>query len=135
MQRRLRTFITAYNRRCNATILLTSHYMADVVELCQRVILIHQGKLLYDGALSELSGRLAPFRLVRLTLNQPLESRLPEGTHVIEQSDDSLTLRVDRPRTPAIVAQVLRDLPVVDLTIEDPPIEAVIDQVYQEGIL
>ena len=68
-QRRLREFIGDYNRRTGATIILTSHYMADVTELCPRVLLIQEGRLLYDGALAQLSERLAPFRLLRLTLS------------------------------------------------------------------
>jgi ABC-2 type transport system ATP-binding protein len=139
MQRRLRTFIAEYNRRSRATIILTSHYMADVVELCERVILIHHGELLYDGPLAELGARLAPFKLIKLTLNQPpngsLNGSLPDGVHVVSQANGSLTLRVDRPKTSAITAELLRDLPVADLSIEDPPLEAVIDQIYQEGSL
>ena len=133
MQRRLRRFIAEYNRRSGATVILTSHYMADVVELCPRVILIHQGALRYDGPLAGLSARLAPFKLIRLTLSQPMNGTLPADLHIIEQDNGSLTLRVDRAETPAITARLLSTLPVVDLAVEDPPIDAVIDQIYQEG--
>lgn len=135
MQRRLRTFIAEYNRRSQATIILTSHYMADVIELCERVILIHHGELLYDGPLAELGARLAPFKLIKLTLNRPLNGGLPAGAHIVSQANGSLTLRVDRQQTSAITAKLLNQLPVVDLSIEDPPLEAVIDQIYQEGSL
>ncbi len=135
MQRRLRTFIAEYNRRNGATIILTSHYMADVIELCERVILIHHGELLYDGPLAELGARLAPFKLIKLTLNRPLNGNLPDGVHVVSQANSSLTLRVDRGKTSAITAELLSQLPVVDLSIENPPLEAVIDQIYQEGNL
>ena len=133
MQRRLRQFIAAYNQRTAATIILTSHYMTDVVELCQRVILIHHGELLYDGPLKELSEKLAPFKLIRLSLQKPYDAELPEGVHVVEKEANHLILRIDRHRTPQITAQLLQMLPVVDLAVEDPPIDAVIDQVYQEG--
>jgi ABC-2 type transport system ATP-binding protein len=140
MQRRLRRFVADYNRQSGATVILTSHYMADVQELCPRVILIHHGRLLYDGSLSGLSERLAPFKLVRLTLNRDgsefdLSGQLPEESTVVERSNGQLSLRVRRGDTPAMTAQLLRTLPVVDLVVEDPPIEAVIDQIYQEGIL
>ncbi len=69
MQRRLRTFIKTYNARSGATIMLTSHYMADVTELCPRVILIHHGRLLYDGYLDRLREQLAPFKLIHATVN------------------------------------------------------------------
>jgi ABC-2 type transport system ATP-binding protein len=133
MQRRLRRFIAEYNQRSGATVILTSHYMADVVELCPRVILIHHGALCYDGPLAGLSARLAPFKLIRLTLSQAVDGTLPADLHVIEQDNGSLTLRVDRAETPAITARLLSTLPVVDLAVEDPPIDAVIDQIYQEG--
>ena len=134
-QRRLRTFIGQYNRRAGATIILTSHYMADVVELCPRVLLIQEGRLLYDGALAELSARLAPFKLLRLTLaeNVPVNGELPVGVDVLEQENGSITLRIPRERTAAVTAGLLNTLPVVDLAVEDPPIEAVIDQIYKGG--
>jgi ABC-2 type transport system ATP-binding protein len=136
-QRRLREFIGEYNRRTHATILLTSHYMADVVELCSRVILIQEGKLLYDGALAELSTRLAPFKLLRLTLagDVHLNGALPPGAAILSEENGSVTLRIGRERTAAITASLLNTLPVVDLAVEDPPIEAVIDQIYKGGAL
>jgi ABC-2 type transport system ATP-binding protein len=135
IQRRLRRFVAEYNQRTGATIILTSHYMADVVELCPRVILIHHGQLLYDGPLQKLSERLAPFKLIHLTLagGNNAQPVLPPEAHVIEQENGRLILRVGRSETPSVTAQLLRSLPVVDLAVEDPPIETVIDQVYQEG--
>lgn len=135
MQRRLRQFLAEYNRQHGVTIILTSHYMADVVALCRRVILIHQGRLLYDGALATLADRLAPFKLIRLTLGQTngTAPQWPTGAEVMEQADDQVTLRVGRTAAPQITAELLGTLPVVDLAVEDPPIEAVIDQIYSGG--
>ncbi len=137
VQRRMRDFLSEYNQRYGVTVLLTSHYMADVMALCPRVILIHCGKLLYDGELQGLAQRLAPFKLLRLTLSQDTPSdselNLPSSTEILERENSHLTLRVGREATPSVVAYLLDTLTVTDLTIEDPPIEAVIDQVYQEG--
>ncbi len=135
MQGRLRRFLAAYNRRREVTIILTSHYMADVVALCSRVILIHHGRLLYDGELGRLARKLAPFKLIHVSLGNGHQAEgriagLPEGAEVIEQEASRLTLRVDRATAPAMTAHLLNAFPVVDLTVEDPPIEAVIDQVY-----
>ncbi|MBN1583918.1 MAG: ATP-binding cassette domain-containing protein [Anaerolineae bacterium] len=139
MQGRLRYFIAEYNRRSGTTAILTSHYMADVVALCPRVILIHHGQLLYDGALSGLAQRLAPFKLIRLHINGEHETgdhlELPAGAEIVERQNGSLTLRVARERAPAITAHLLNALPVIDLTVQDPPIESVIDQIYQEGTI
>jgi len=134
MQGRLRRFLADYNRRSGVTAILTSHYMADVVALCPRVILIHQGQLLYDGELQGLAGRLAPFKLIRVALSRPgLAFEPPPGVEIIERENGRLVLRVARAEAPALTAHLLQALPVADLAVEDPPIEAVIDQVYQEG--
>src|SRR5207245_8754756 len=69
MQSRIRRFVAEYNRRTGATILLTSHYMDDVVALCRRVIVIHHGHLLYDGPLADLAERMAPYKLIVATLH------------------------------------------------------------------
>jgi ABC-2 type transport system ATP-binding protein len=138
MQGRLRRFFKEYNRLHGATIMLTSHYMADVTALCPRVILIHKGELLYDGELRRLATRLAPFKLLRLSLRSSIPEDLSVDTHlssceIIERSNGNLTLRVSRQETPAITAHLLNTLPVADLAVEDPPIEAVIDQIYREA--
>jgi ABC-2 type transport system ATP-binding protein len=132
MQGRLRRFLAEHNRRSGVTVILTSHYMADVVALCPRVILIHEGRLLYDGELKELAHRLAPFKLLRLAIsNGGGEVVLPPGIDVVERENGRLTLRVPGHEAPALTARLLETLAVVDLAVEDPPIEAVIDQVYQ----
>ncbi len=140
MQGRLRQFLKEYNRRSGVTVILTSHYMADVTALCPRVILIHHGRLLYDGELQGLADQLAPFKLLKITLRDgaPTEKsglNLPEGTEILEYEHGRLTLRAGRGAAPALTAQLLHSLPVADLSVENPPIEAVIDQIYQEGDL
>jgi ABC-2 type transport system ATP-binding protein len=142
MQLRLRRFLTEYNQRSGVTVILASHYMADVMALCPRVILIHHGRLLYDGELGGLAQRLAPFKLLRITLRNDAPrgdgiDDLPAGgvqhAEITERDANHLTLRVAREKAPALTAHLLQTLPVVDLVVEDPPIEAVIDQIYQEG--
>jgi ABC-2 type transport system ATP-binding protein len=146
MQARLRRFLAEYNRRSQVTVILTSHYMADVVALCPRVILIHEGRLLYDGELKGLAERLAPFKLLRVALSNgaawesaglpsgtEVPTALPAGADLVEQANGWLTLRVRRAQAPSVTSWLLNTLPVVDLSVEDPPIEAVIDQIYQEG--
>ena len=140
MQLRLRRFLAEYNQRSGVTMILTSHTMADVMALCSRVILIHHGRLLYDGELSGLAQRLAPFKLLRITLRNENGNGigdLPSGgvqhAEIIERDANHLTLRAARNEAPALTAHLLQTLPVADLVVEDPPIEAVIDQIYQEG--
>lgn len=140
MQSRLRQFLKEYNQRRGVTVILTSHYMADVVTLCPRVILIHHGKLLYDGGLQGLADQLAPFKLVKLTLRNPeplsnADLNLPLGTELLQRENGRLTLRVGRREAAEVTSFLLNSLSVADLSVEDPPIEAVIDQIYQEGNL
>ena len=141
MQIRLRSFISEYNRTRGATILLTSHYMADVVSLCRRVLLIQNGSLLFDGELKHLAEKMAPFKQVRLEHGELIFERLKgllpqfgEDITILEQSSDRTILRVRRNQASAVIARLVQEMPAVDLSVEDPPIEAVIDQVYRQGV-
>ena len=132
MQKRIRSFVAEYNQRYGATVLLTSHYMADVEALCRRVIVIHHGKLLFDGDLSALVGRFSAFKTIGVTLegNSVDLSRYAE---VVSQDGSRVTLRVPKAQTSEVTARLLTDLQVEDLTVEDPPIEDVIEQVFKEA--
>lgn len=136
MQARLRLFLKEYNLRTGATMILTSHYMADVTSLCPRVILIHHGHLIYDGELGGLSLRLAPFKIIRFSvLNGENDMAIPSGVDVLPQEDERIVWRANRKDAPAITSYLLDHGSLTDLTVEDPPIEAVIDQIYTEGEL
>ena len=134
MQGRIRQFVAEQNRRHGATVLLTSHYMADVTALCKRIIVIHHGRILYDGQLSALSDRIAPYKRVMLDMETAEAAILAEAYgEVIERNDAKITLRIKRDQTSEVVARLLSDLPVRDMTVEDPPIEDVIEQVFQQA--
>jgi ABC-2 type transport system ATP-binding protein len=132
MQRRIRTFVAEYNQRYGATVLLTSHYMADVVALCRRVIVIHRGKLLYDGNLSGLGERFAAYKTIGVTIDNPAALDLSPYGEVIATDADRVTLRVPKAETSRVTARLLADLPVSDLTVEEPPIDDVIERVFAE---
>jgi len=129
MQRRIRTFVAEYNRRYGATVLLTSHYMADVEALCKRVIVIHFGRLLFDGDLSQLVERFSAFKTVNVTLSNG-EADLSAYGEVISQQGGRAALRLPKADTPQVTARILAEQSVDDLTVEDPPIEDVIEQVF-----
>ena len=129
MQKRLRRFILDYNTANGATVLLTSHYMADVVALAQRVIVIHHGMILYDGNLAGLAERFAATKTVRVTAPD-LPSDFSALGVVLEKSADRVVLEVDRNRVAAVAAALLSGSAVTDLTIEDPAIDDVIDRVF-----
>lgn len=129
MQKRLREFVAEYNRRSGATVLLTSHYMADVEALCKRVIVIHHGQILYDGDLVGLVERFSAFKTIGLTVDDPAVNLAAYG-EVITRDGAHVTLRVPKADTSRVTARLLTDLSVEDLTVEDPPIEDVIARVF-----
>jgi ABC-2 type transport system ATP-binding protein len=129
MQKRIRGFLADYNRQYGATVLLTSHYMADVQALCKRVIVIDQGEILYDGGLRALSTRFSPYKTVNVTLTEPNEDLSGYG-EVLSAENGRISLKVAKDETSAVAARLLAAFQVSDLTIEDPPIEDVIEQVF-----
>jgi len=137
MQARIRQFVAEYNRRTGATILLTSHYMDDVVALCKRVLVIHHGRLLYDGALSGLAERLAPYKRLVATLRDGQASGFDFASfgEVASNEDGKVTLHVPREVAPERTAALVRALGdrIEDISVEDPPIEDVIDKVFTAG--
>jgi ABC-type uncharacterized transport system ATPase subunit len=128
----MRRFIADYSRHTGATILLTSHYMADVEALCKRIILIDKGVLAYDGALAGLAMRLAPYKLLKIAVSgaAPEWERFGE---VIAAEGPVASLRIPRAQVPAVTAQLLAELDVTDLAVAEPALEHVIEQVYHEG--
>lgn len=132
----VREFLREYNQRYGATVLLTSHYMADITALCQRVLLIHQGQLIYDGSLEGLLDRFAPYREVQVELTNPRSEAelLPYGE--IKQVEGQLVrFLVQREVLTRTVARILAELDVVDLTVTEPPVEEVIGRVFRAGVV
>ena len=126
----IREFVREYVEQTGATVLLTSHYMADVASLCPRLILIDHGQVQYDGPLAELSARLSPYKLIRISAAED-PSAFGE---VVEKADGQWVLRVPRDEVAGTTARLLQALEVVDLAVEEPPLEKVIDQAYREGL-
>jgi ABC-2 type transport system ATP-binding protein len=162
-QARIRSFLKEYNQRTGATILLTSHYMADVTALCERIIIIHHGRIKYDGGISELTRKIAPVKLIGVALNGSAPDEAAAGAAApaagdtqaqagaegngqaarvdlsrygvpvpVESSSGKQFIQVQADEVAAITARMLSDLPIQDLTIEDPPVEDVIERAFHE---
>ena len=133
-QARIREFLREYNRRTGATILLTSHYMADVTALCERIIIIHHGKLKYDGGINDLSRKIAPFKLIGVRLAETNSHDLGKyGTPVQNAEDwEKQYIQVKAEDVTRVTSGLLADLPIHDITITDPPIEDVIEQAFNQ---
>jgi ABC-2 type transport system ATP-binding protein len=131
MQASMREFIRSYNERWGATVLLTSHYMVDVTALCPRVIVIDHGRLLYDGDLTSLVKRVNPDKLVALKLSKPVAREdVARFGEIVEHGEAVAKLRVTSDRVREVVSGALAGLPVADLTVEDPPLEDVMRQLF-----
>lgn len=130
----VRDFLREYNRRYQATVMLTSHYMADITALCDRVLLIHQGQLIYDGSLDGLLQRFAPYREVKIELESACDAEALRPYGELESLEGcTASLIVRREDLTRTVSNILSSLTIQDLTVTDPPIEEVIGRVFQAG--
>jgi viologen exporter family transport system ATP-binding protein len=132
-QKTVREFLREHNTRRGTTILLTSHYMADIQELCQRVIIIDHGTIFFDGRLSQVVDRFADFKLIRIECQAAAEyprAELAKYGEVIEQTPGTLQLKVKRERVIPVCKALLDELPVSDIDIQEVPIEEVIRSIF-----
>jgi ABC-2 type transport system ATP-binding protein len=131
MQATVRAFVRAYNERFGATVLLTSHYMEDVAALCPRVVVIDKGRLIYDGDLRTLSLRVRPDKRVVVRLEQPVAAaELSRFGTVVSSDAVQAVLQVAAAEVSGAVGRMLAGLPVADLTVEDPPLEEVMSELF-----
>jgi ABC-2 type transport system ATP-binding protein len=131
-QAALRAFVRRYNESRGATVLLTSHYMDDVAALCPRVLVIDQGRLTYDGSLAALARKLRPDRRVTLRLGAGVTRRQVEalGARLISFDEDLAVLQVGAEELRPVIARALGELPVIDLAVEEAPLEEVIADLF-----
>jgi ABC-2 type transport system ATP-binding protein len=135
MQVTVRDFIRRYNERHEAAVVLTSHYMEDVAALCARIIVITRGQLVWDGPLADLVHKLHPEKRVVLRLSRPVSRADVEatGARIVSQGDAELQLRVMHDALAAVVGRALQTLPVLDLLVEDAPLEEVMSTLFAES--
>ena len=132
-QKTVRDFIRRHNAEQKTTILLTSHYMADIQELCERVIIIDHGKLFFDGKLSEIVDRFADFKVVTIQCEKTdgyTAENLSRYGDVVEKTPGMIKFKVKRDRVIPTCKALLDDLPVTDIDIQEVPIEDVIRQIF-----
>jgi ABC-2 type transport system ATP-binding protein len=134
MQVAIRRFVAEYNQRHGATVILTSHYMADVTALTQRIIVIDRGRSLYDGDLRALVEQVAPYKLLSVVLREAAGREALERYGEIESMDGvKATLRVPRGEATEVAARLLTSVKLDDVLIEEPPVEDIIRQVFAES--
>lgn len=131
MQKKVREFIRVYNKRFSSTIILTSHYMGDVEELCERVLIINFGKIIYDGKLSQIVAKYAPYKILKITFDQKVELDKLKALGEVKQFDfPRVVLVISRHKINMVASQILQDFRVSDINIEEPEIEDVIRKVF-----
>jgi len=130
MQEKLREFIKEYNRRFNATIILTSHYMKDVEALAKRVIIINHGKILFDGELNSLVKKHAPYKIITVVLKDKVDiDKLKKQFDIKSYNFPSLAIRSEA-NIESAITKILKSVEINDLTIEDPDIEEIIRDIF-----
>ena len=135
-QKNIRDFIKRYNQENKTTILLTSHYMEDVKELCKRVIIIEEGKIGYDGDLASLIEKYAPYKVLKITFEGEgiKESDVSQYGEVYKFSPTNITLRVPREKAKDVARDILSsDLPVDDILIDEVDISDVVRKIFSNG--
>ncbi len=133
-QQSMRDFIKEYNREFKATIILTSHYMEDVKKLAKRVIIINEGKIIYDGNLDKIVNKFAPFKLIRVDFEKEVNlERLEEFGSIEDYTGTHVTIQIKKSEIASKTSKVLSDFDVLDLTIEDPAIEGIIRQIFSSS--
>jgi len=131
MQKNLREFIKEYNSRYKATIILTSHYMGDVEALCKRIIIIDHGKILFDGLLSDLVKKHAPYKLIKIIFKDFPNPQKLEGLGTVKHFEyPNLTLSVSAEKSNDSASFLLKNFSIEDIVIEDPQVEDVIRDVF-----
>ena len=132
-QKTVREFLREHNAKNKTTILLTSHYMADIQELCKRVIIIDKGVISFDGQLSEVVDRFADFKLITIQCEGTAtyaNGAMDKYGEVVEKSPGTVTFKVKRDRVIPVCKALLDELPVSDIDIQEVPIEEVIRKIF-----
>lgn len=125
-----RTFLKRYVEQTGATLLLTSHYMIDVAELCPRVVLVNEGSVMFDGALDDLTDKVHRDKVVEVTLPDGCE--LPAGVEG-ERRGSKWVLGVARDEVPHVISRLLSEAEVLDLAVKDAPLDVLVDEIYRRG--
>lgn len=132
MQQNLRDFIKEYNKKYHATIILTSHYMKDVESLCKRVIIINLGKIIFDGELSSLIRQRAPYKLIKVILQRHIEESAFQALGSVARFQyPELVLISPNEKISYVTSKLLKELPIEDVTIQDPEIEDILRDVFK----
>jgi ABC-2 type transport system ATP-binding protein len=137
VKERIREFIKEQNRQRNVTVILTTHDLGDIEEICQRVIMIDAGRIIYDGPLSLIKDRFGKFREITLEAANPIRPfAVPPGSEIVNQEAQRITLRFDRTATTAsqVAAAIMSQLDVADFSLAEPDLASIVKQIYSGAL-
>jgi ABC-2 type transport system ATP-binding protein len=129
-QKRVREFLRVYNREHKIVTMLTSHYMQDIQELCERVIVIDHGKIFFDGPLDAIIDRFSSAKVISLTFEEGSDCDFARFGEVVERKPMSVQLKVPRGQVTEIARQLLDNCRVTDINVQELPVEEVIRQLF-----
>lgn len=130
-QKVMRDFIKEYNRQFKATVILTSHYMADVKELCKRVVIINEGKILYDGLLQKIVKKYALYKIISVDFEKEISlEEIKQFGNIENFEGNHVRVRIKKEDIAEKTSRILNKFEVADLTVEDPAIEDIIRQIF-----
>lgn len=128
----LRSSFVVRRSSFGTTVMLTSHYLSDIEDLCERIILINRGSVVYDGPLDRVNAELGNLKTVRLTLSSPVsDSAISSFAGFSGSEGDQVLFRVAREDVRTFSRSILDELPVIDFTVEDTPLEEGIERLYR----
>ena len=131
-QKKVREFLRPYNAEHRIVTMLTSHYMQDIEELCARVIIIDKGRIFFDGPLSAIIDRFATHKILILLSRKAARARFARFGEVLEQTPQTVRLKVARAQVTETCRAVLTNCKVTDISVQEPPVEEVIRQLFNE---
>jgi ABC-2 type transport system ATP-binding protein len=130
-QEALRNFLKTYQKEFRKTIILTSHYLEDVKRLVKRLIVINKGKIIYDGALSEVVRHYSKTKKIRLTLEEEIDEKIKKEFNIVFYQFPQLTIETEKGQIPAILGKIIKKIPYSDIVIEDESIETIIKKILK----
>lgn len=135
-QKNVREFIKKYNTLKKTTIILTSHYMDDIRELCERVIIINHGKIVYDGSIDSLISEYAKHKIIQITLDRRVDQSMLDTFGPVENYQELVvSLRVLRAEVKTVSSRIMNsDLPIADISIHEPSIDDVIRTIFEQKV-
>lgn len=137
VKERIREFIKRVNQEKGTTVVLTTHDLGDIEELCKRVLIIDNGSLIYDGPLATIKDRFGKFREIAFETAADLNGLIiPDGAELLEKNERRLSLRFDRTQTSAsrVAAAIMSQIEVLDLSLKEPDLSLVVKQIYRGGL-